>query len=406
MSIHRYHETLINSLSMLKQQIQSIIKQISIILGCLVFTFSGISCSNKLHPNTSDELIVYPSPPDTARFQFLTVINSSQDIVRKKSAFANFVVGADKPMGISNPYGINLFNGKLYICDMDLPGLEIIDLEKLTFEYFVPSGLGKLLMPINCFVDEEGKLYVTDTKRQEVLIFDENLKFVDSFGKGENSKPVDVFVTEDKIWVANLKSKIQIFSKDSSHKLLGVIPENLERTNEGFLHQPTNIWVTEDAVYASDFGAFKVKIYNHEGEYLRSIGGYGKNFGQFLRPKGVALDRDENMYVVDAAFENVQIFNKKDQLLMFFGGHHDGQHGGGMVLPAKVIVDYDHTKYFEKYVDKRFKLKYLIVVSNNYGPAKINVYGRIEPRGVKQKPKGEEVVSVKKNRGIGKSEKE
>ena len=63
---------------------------------------------------------------------------------------------------------------------------------------------------------------------------------------------------------------------------------------------------------------------------------------------------------------------------MSFGGPYKGP--GDMWLPAKVIIDYDNTKYFEKYVDKRFKLKYLILVSNNFGTDKINVYGYVEPK--------------------------
>ena len=63
---------------------------------------------------------------------------------------------------------------------------------------------------------------------------------------------------------------------------------------------------------------------------------------------------------------------------MDFGGSGSGP--GNMWLPAKVIVDYGNTKYFEKYVDKRFKLKYIILVSNNFGPNKINIYGFIEPK--------------------------
>ena len=50
-----------------------------------------------------------------------------------------------------------------------------------------------------------------------------------------------------------------------------------------------------------------------------------------------------------------------------------------MWLPAKVIVDYDNLKYFTKYVDDKFKLNYLVFVSNQYGPDKINVYGSISP---------------------------
>ncbi|MCF6183631.1 MAG: hypothetical protein L3J56_03210 [Bacteroidales bacterium] len=49
-----------------------------------------------------------------------------------------------------------------------------------------------------------------------------------------------------------------------------------------------------------------------------------------------------------------------------------------MYLPASITISYEDIKYFEKYVDPEYNLKYLILVSNQYGPDKINVYGRIE----------------------------
>ena len=61
---------------------------------------------------------------------------------------------------------------------------------------------------------------------------------------------------------------------------------------------------------------------------------------------------------------------------MYFGGSGGT---GYMCLPSKVIVDYDNISYFQKYVDPSFTLKYLIIVVNQYGLDKINIYGYVEP---------------------------
>jgi hypothetical protein len=63
---------------------------------------------------------------------------------------------------------------------------------------------------------------------------------------------------------------------------------------------------------------------------------------------------------------------------MYFGGTYEGP--GGMWLPAKVIIDYDNLKYFEKYLYKGFELEYLIFVTNQYGPEKVSVYGFINQK--------------------------
>jgi hypothetical protein len=46
---------------------------------------------------------------------------------------------------------------------------------------------------------------------------------------------------------------------------------------------------------------------------------------------------------------------------------------------ADVTISYTGLDYFSKYVDKSFNLKYLIFVTNQYGPDKISVYGFVEP---------------------------
>ena len=62
---------------------------------------------------------------------------------------------------------------------------------------------------------------------------------------------------------------------------------------------------------------------------------------------------------------------------MFFGGTYTGP--GGMWLPADVTIDYGTNEYFSEYVDSRFALKYLVYVTNQYGPDKVSVYGFVEP---------------------------
>ena len=76
--------------------------------------------------------------------------------------------------------------------------------------------------------------------------------------------------------------------------------------------------------------------------------------------------------------ENVQIFNTGGDLLMHFGGAYKG--AGAMWLPAAVEISYENLTFFEPYVDDSFVLKYLIYVTNQYGPAKLNVYGFVEEK--------------------------
>lgn len=335
------------------------------------------SCSRSITKGKQPgEAIVYPSPPDTGRIQFLTAISKSTDITGNQSAFSKFILGESDPKPILKPYGIAFANGKLFVCDPGLGGLEIIDVTANAFHYFIPSGNGSLQLPLNCFVDEEGLLYVADGKLMKIVVFDQKGEYVTSFGEGENFKPTDVFVYGNRIWVTDMNNnKINVYER-GTYDLQFAFPD-ADKKSESYLFMPTNLCVNNDKVYVSDIGGFNIKIYNLEGEYLSTIGSHGDRMGQFARPKGVAVDDESTLYAVDAGFENVQMFDKDGNLLMFFGGPYKGP--GDMWLPAKVIITYDKPKYFEKYVDPAYNLKYLIFVTNQYGPDKISVYGAIEP---------------------------
>jgi len=117
-----------------------------------------------------------------------------------------------------------------------------------------------------------------------------------------------------------------------------------------------------------------VQKFDASGRFLKFYGFPGINLGGFVRPKGLDIDQEGHLLVADAAFENVQIFDEKTgQLLLFFGG--PGMGPGNMYLPSGVHVDYANTAYFKNFVDKDFRLKYVLYVGNMFGPRKLNVYG-------------------------------
>jgi len=343
----------------------------------LSLIFWGILTAGGPLPGSADQLIIYPPPPDSTRIQFLTSFSTSTDITGGRSGILRYILGAEEARPIFKPYGIASSKGKIYICDTQLGGLEIIDLEQKKFDYFQPRGRGQIFKPINCTLDDKGYLYIADTERNQIVIFDADLNYFNSIGNPTEFKPTDVSYFGGDIWVCNLKAKrIEVFS-GTSLTLVKSFPDAASSDPE-FLFSPTNLFVTESQVYVSDFGDFRIKIFNHQGQFVKSLGSYGQAPGQFVRPKGIAVDTHNFLYVTDAGFENVQMFDEQGQLLMFFGGNYKGP--GDMWLPAKVCLDYENLAFFQKYVDDAFKLKYLIYVTNQFGPDKINVYGFVEYR--------------------------
>jgi len=336
----------------------------------------GGACSRQVIMTPSaDQMIIYPPPPDTARIQYLTSFSSPQDLIGRQSSFKKFFFGEEEPRPIIKPFGITTHGSKIYICDPGSGSIVIIDLVSKKSDHFSPSGLGQLKLPLSCAVDNQGFLYVADANRKQIVVFNEHLKYVDAFGELEDFRPTDVCVDGDRIWVANVKNHgIHVFDLNN-YEPIRTIPA-LDPGEEGFLAQPTHLYVAHGTLYVTDFGSFKIKKYDLEGRFLGIVGSYGEKPGQLARPKGIAVDHDAKLYVVDAAFENTQIFNPDGQILMFFGGPYTNK--GDMYLPADVAIDYLNTEYFKPYVNPQFDLEYLIFVTSQYGPDKVNVYGFIK----------------------------
>lgn len=351
---------------------KNLITKCKYLSGILLITLAACSGQKNLSVQNA---VLYPPAPDTARIQYLTTISSSDNTTLKRSKFSQFVLGEQESRQIKKPYGVAIRNGKIYVCDTGLGGLEVIDLEKKTFDYFLPEGPGQLKLPLNCFVDENGFLYVTDGEKQKIMVFNSAGGYVSCFGEAENFRPTDVFVHNDQIWVTNVLDNHVYVYKKGGYGLIRKFPD-AQKGDPGFLYQPTNLFVTDDLVYVSDMGDFNIKVFDHEGKFIKTIGSHGTQTGQFVRPKGIAVDQDSNIYVVDAGFENTQIFDRDGKLLLYFGGPYKGP--GDLWLPAKVIIDYDNLSFFEKYVDPVYSLKYLVLVTSQFGPDKLNIYGAVE----------------------------
>jgi hypothetical protein len=59
--------------------------------------------------------------------------------------------------------------------------------------------------------------------------------------------------------------------------------------------------------------------------------------GYFGQPKGIAIDTQDHLYVLDAHFEAVQVFDAAGQLLMDFG--QEGTGTGEFWLPTGIFID-------------------------------------------------------------------
>lgn len=319
----------------------------------------------------------YPPLPDPPRIQYLLSVSSPEDIgIRKGSGgFERFVTGTQPEEGagaLQKPYGVALHEGKLYVVDTRGPGYAIFDLPGKRYKFVSGEGAGRMRKPINIRVDRDGNRYVTDTEREQVLVFDARDRFVRAFGKAGQFRPGDVEVGGDHLYVSDLEHhRIEVLDRNTGETVQSF---GKAGSREGEMFFPTNLSLGPDHfLYVTDTGNFRIQKFTFFGKKAGSVGTVGISPGQFARPKGIALDRRNRLFVVDAAFENVQIFDPEGNLLLFFGG--PGTEPGSLNLPASVHIDYESAPWFQKYADPRFRLEYVIAVTNQFGLGKVVLFG-------------------------------
>lgn len=323
--------------------------------------------------------VFYPSPPALPRIQYLTSFSGRQD-VEKQSRFDRFVVGEKPDVKVDKPYGVAVYDGKIYVCDVNAT-VVVFDLKGKTFGTLKGAvGPGTLRQPVNISIERDGTKYVADPVRGQVVVFDRNDEYLRAYGEPGPWRPVDAVPFEDRLYVADVENGlVKVFDRQSGEmiKTIGDKGDPAER-----LDRPTNLaFDREGHLYVTDFGRFQVLKFDRDGHFKAMFGKAGDGLGNFARPKGIALDREGRLYAVDASFNNIQIFDGTGRLLMFLGG--GGDQPGNFLLPAKVTIDYDNLKYFRKYVQPGFEAEYLIFVTGQFGDRRVNVLAYGQEKGKK-----------------------
>ena len=337
-----------------------------------ILTLAGCAAAPVSEPETTGG-VFYPPLPNAPRIQHLKTIASDHDVGESVGGLEKFVLGDDQhAQRLRQPYGVAIFEGKLYVADSKGPGLAVFDFVQRRFTLVTGSGNGRMKRPINVTIDRDGTKYVTDTGRDQVLIYDRNDRFVSAYGTEGQFRPVDVAIAGDRLYVVDIRHhEVQVLDKRSGRLLFKF---GKPGSKIGELYHPTNIAIGPDGdVYIVETSNFRVQRFTAEGKPVRIYGEVGSEFGTFSRPKGIALDRSGRLYVGDAAFQNIQIFDNSGKLLLYFG--QPGDSAEGLSLPAGVTIDYDNVDLFRRYAAPGFKVEYLILVASQFGPNKVDVFG-------------------------------
>ena len=309
-----------------------------------------------------ETVLAYPPPPEPTRFFYERTLTSSFDVKEitgtdKLKIFATGTLGT--ATGLGKPYGVAVRKGRVYVTDTVKRGILMFDVPGKDFKILGTEGPGQLQKPIGIAISQQGEIYVADNSAKRVVVFDEEGKFLRAFGdRSILKRPSGVAVSPDgtKAYVIDTGG---VTTQEHHMYIFNAVSGELEKTigtrgrKNGEFNLALQVTTAPDGtVYVTDSGNFRVQAFDPDGTHKMSFGTVGRKVGNFARPKGVATDAEGNIYVVDSAFGNFQIFNEKAQLLMFVGQRGQSPAPGHYMLPAGIAVDEDGRVYM---VDQFFR---------------------------------------------------
>lgn len=320
-------------------------------------------------------VVLFPELPQQPRIQFLMAISSEESLDPEagKSGFRDFVVGEDLQKQVQRlvrPFALGSAPGLLYVLDKKKNIVTRIDLATGKFRYLDDMRGGLPVQPNSIFVDVDGWVYVADQGRREILVYNERGEFETSYATGDDTRPVDVAATKDRVYAVDVwLNQVLIFDKLTGEQIdvFGGVG-----TADGLFQKPTHIALTADnRIAITDMLNARVQLFDSDGNFLKKFGEMGIGRGAVVRPKGIDVDRSDNLYLVDAAFEMLTIFDLDTKTpRMSFG---KVGRPGGTYLPQDVLIDYDNVGFFQKKAHPYMDLEYIVFVANGWNS--VSVYG-------------------------------
>lgn len=309
----------------------------------------------------AERSLVYPPPPEEPRLVYERSIYTSADVVPDdgSSELRRMVTGeARSGEGLAKPYAVAVHEGRIFLSDSVERFIKVFDVPSGRFFRIGADDPGQLTKPLGIDVDQHGTLYVADTSAKAIFVYDRNGKFLRKIGaKKDFDRLTSVAVDPrgDRVYAVDIGGvnsevhRVRVFNATTGEHVLDIGKRGKEA---GEFNLPRDVAVTKDTVFVVDGGNFRVQAFDRNGRFLRAFGSVGRQFGQFARPKEIAADREGNLYVVDTAFGNFQIFDQQGQLLLFVGERSERDGPARYMLPSGIAVDEDGRVYV---VDQWFK---------------------------------------------------
>ncbi|MFB3915347.1 MAG: 6-bladed beta-propeller [Terriglobales bacterium] len=297
------------------------------------------------------------------KLSYERTLTSEHDIRGKRSFWTKLVDAiAGEPIykQMVRPYDVVVDSrGRIIVTDPGLAGVHVFDLAQHKYKFLERQArlTDSMLEPQCVTVDAHDNILVTDSRVGKVFVFEPSGNFRGMLGslKGgeglfKRATGIAVDPQTQNIYVTDtLRDRIYVL--DSKGQVLGTIGQHGD--GDGEFNYPTELLIRNGMLAVVDAMNFRVQLFDMNGSFQAAIGQEGDRAGGFFRPKGIGLDSENHIYVVDGEFGVVQVFDRQGQLLYYFG---NGSGFGEFQLPAGLFVDQNDRVYVVDSFNRRLQV--------------------------------------------------
>lgn len=209
---------------------------------------------------------------------------------------------------------------------------------------------GRLHKPRVAAFDAEDQLYLCDLT-DRVQVFDRDGRFLRAWRMpglnvdGPSGLTVD---RSGRVLVADTHFyRVMVYTREG--RLIRQVGDGIQGMTPGRFGYPTDAVVDRSGnLYVAEYGEFdRIQVFTPSGEFVRQWGGHGYDPGQFLKPRALAIDEDDLIYVADSCNHRIQVFAADGTLVRTWGSRGSG--AGQMAFPYDVGLGPDGTLYVCEY---------------------------------------------------------
>jgi sugar lactone lactonase YvrE len=278
--------------------------------------------------------------------QFVGERNFTRDVDRERPVLVSvlaWLTGIDatsrNPDELVRPHGAVALAERIYVADIGQRALFVVDTAQGQIDIWRKAdGVLDWVAPVGVAIGPQETVFVSDAELKVVFQFDRDGRTVRVFGRGQLLRPTGLAydAAGERLYVADTHGHdIKVYTLDGQQ----VDRFGARGAGPAEFNYPTFLALHDGELYVSDTLNSRVQVLSAEdGRALRQIGRRGLSVGDMVRPKGIALDSQANLYVVESYYDQLLVYDRDGRFLMPIGGGA-GQGAGQYYLPSAVFVD-------------------------------------------------------------------